>query len=114
MRKWMCLFIAVILTVSLSSSLFAKKSVLIDFNLLKANGDGLDPDKSLAKEDAKMKDYTDHDSVNRTQHMSTLLDYSSIAGSSFIRAASSKNSLTSRRLTLATDLISFSCQRWVE
>ena len=79
----MCLFIAVILTVSLSSSLFAKKSVLIDFNLLKANGDGLDPDKSLAKEDAKMKDYTDHDSVNRTQHMSTLLDYSSIAGSNY-------------------------------
>lgn len=82
MRKRTCLLVLVILTIFVMG-LFSKTSVLIDFNLLKANGNGIDPTQSLAEDDPKMKDFTDHDKVNRREHMPTLLDYSSIAGSNF-------------------------------
>ncbi|MBN1214627.1 MAG: flagellar protein [Candidatus Lokiarchaeota archaeon] len=72
-----------ILTLIFSTSIFAKRKVLIDFNLLKANGNGIDPAQSLSAEDANYKDYTNHDPVNRTHHMSSLLDYSAVAGSNY-------------------------------
>jgi hypothetical protein len=67
----------------LTTCLFADTSVLIDFDKLKANGDGVDATKSLAQDDAKMKDVKDHDAKARTQHMPTIIDYSAVAGSSF-------------------------------
>lgn len=63
--------------------MYPTKSVLIDFNRLKANGNGTDPTISLAADDPKMIDYTNHDPINRTQHMLTLIDYSKVAGTSF-------------------------------
>jgi hypothetical protein len=62
--------------------MFADTSVLIDFAKLKANGNGK-PEESLAQDDPKMMDYEDHDRINRKEHMPTLLDYSTIAGSNF-------------------------------
>jgi hypothetical protein len=56
---------------------------LIDFSKLKANGDGQDPANSLEFTDPKMVDYTDHDPENRREHMPTLIDYSTIAGTNF-------------------------------
>ncbi len=72
-----------ILTLIFSTSIFAKRKVLIDFNLLKANGNGIDAAQSLGAEDANYKDYTNHDPVNRTHHMPSLLDYSAVAGSNY-------------------------------
>jgi len=82
MRKWSYLFLTVIFTFCFSMFIFAETSVLIDFNKLKANGDGNDPTKSLDGNDTKMLDYTNHDE-NRKHHMPTLLDYSSVASSNF-------------------------------
>jgi hypothetical protein len=79
MKKWISLVLAILCV----TSLMAKQSVLIDFNKLKANGNGSDPSQSIKLDDPKMLDYQDHDKANRNQHMPTLLDYSSIAGSNF-------------------------------
>jgi hypothetical protein len=83
-----------IISLILTTGLFAKTTVLIDFDLLKANGDG-DPKNSLAVDDPKMKDYTDHDKTKRIQHMPTLVSYGDIAGSSYSDAekATMKTSL---------------------
>ena len=83
MRRLLYVFFAVILTVSLSTNLFAKKAILIDFNLLKANGNSIEPEKSLAENDPKILDYKEHDEKSRDQHLPTLLDYSSIAGGNY-------------------------------
>ena len=85
MMRWISIILAVIISLLLTTSLFAKTSVLIDFDKLKANGNG-DPASSLAEDDPKMKDYTDHDNKNRTQHMPTLVSYGDLAGSSFTQA----------------------------
>ena len=83
MRKWICLFLAVSITVFFALNLNAQTtSTLIDFSKLKANGNGVDPTKSLAENDPKMLDYKDYDDVNRREHMPTLLNYGSVAGSS--------------------------------
>jgi hypothetical protein len=82
MRKWICLFLVVILTLCISSNLIGVESLLIDFDKLKANGDGQDPANSLEFSDAKMVDYTNHEE-NRKEHMPTLVDYSGIAGTDF-------------------------------
>ncbi|OHD06604.1 MAG: hypothetical protein A2086_06690 [Spirochaetes bacterium GWD1_27_9] len=83
MKKFITLFVGAALFMGLSTNLFADTSVLIDFNKLKANGNGYDPAASLAADDAKIKDFKDHDSKNRTQHMPTLVNYDGIAGSNF-------------------------------
>ena len=56
---------------ALNTSIFAKTSVLVDFNLLKADGNG-DPE---ATSDASSDEFT--------QNMATLVDYSGIAGTNF-------------------------------
>jgi hypothetical protein len=81
MMRWISIIFVVIISLFLTTSLFAKTSVLIDFDKLKANGDG-DPKNSLAQDDPKMKDAKDHD-AKRKQHMPTLVSYGDIAGSSF-------------------------------
>lgn len=83
MRKWIILSLIVVLILSLSINAYAKRAALIDFSKLKANGDGIDTGKSLAEGSAEIKDYTNHDAENRRQHLPTLLDYSSIAGSNY-------------------------------
>lgn len=82
MCKRSCLLVLVIMTICVMG-LFSKTSVLIDFDLLKANGNGIDPTVSLAGDDPKMKDFNDHDKFNRREHMPTLLRYGSIAGSNY-------------------------------
>jgi len=64
-------------------NVFADTSILIDFHKLKANGNGLDPAQSLGPDDPQIKDYTNHEMNNRTEHMPTLIDYSNVAGTSF-------------------------------
>ena len=56
---------------ALNTSIFAKTSVLVDFNLLKADGNG-DPEAT-----------SDASSDELTQNMATLVDYSGIAGTNF-------------------------------
>ncbi len=83
MRKLVALLLVSIMAINLN--LYADKAVLIDFNRLKANGDGV-PADSLDQTAPQMTDYTNHDPINRTQHMPTLIDYSAIAkeiGSNF-------------------------------
>lgn len=82
-KRILLIVVSMLLILCISTTLSAKKSVLIDFNLLKANGNGMEPDKSLTQDDPNYKDYTNHDAVNRKHHMLTLLDYSAIAGSNF-------------------------------
>jgi Flagellar filament outer layer protein Flaa len=83
MRKWICLFLTLSITVFFALNLHAQTtSTLIDFSKLKANGDGKDPTKSLAENDPKMLDYKDYDEVNRKEHMPTIMNYGSVAGSS--------------------------------
>jgi hypothetical protein len=88
MSKWISLFLSSVLFLCLTTNLFADTSVLIDFHKLKANGvfftkDGSpDPAQSLAADDPKMKDFTNHDS-KRIQHMPTIVNYSGVAGSSY-------------------------------
>lgn len=78
MKRRIFLTLGVLLFVGLSTSVFAKTSVLIDFNLLKADGDG-NPDSTV---DASDVDYKTHPK-ELTQNMATLLDYSANAGSNF-------------------------------
>ncbi len=80
MQKKILLLLFTIFAVSI---IFPKQSVLIDFNKLKANGNGIDPSQSLAQDDPQMIDYTNHDPVNRRENMPTLIDYSRVAGTSF-------------------------------
>jgi hypothetical protein len=96
MRKRIYLITAciLILTLIFSASIFAKRNVLIDFDLLKANGNGVDPAQSLGAEDANYKDYTNHDSKSRTQHMPTLLDYSAVAGSNYTEQETKEMSIS--------------------
>ncbi len=82
MKKLLVTCLIVILALFMTTFISAEKSILIDFTKLKANGNG-DPANSLTQDSAEMKNYSNHDSKNRTQHMSTLLDYASLAGSSF-------------------------------
>ncbi len=82
MRKRIYLIAICILILILTTNVFAKREALIDFNLLKANGNGIDPAQSLSKDDANYKDFKNHD-PNRKHHMPTLLDYSAIAGSNY-------------------------------
>ena len=87
MRKWISLFLALTIIMIFSLNMSAQTtSVLIDFHKLKANGDGKDPSKSLDQNDPKYTDYKDIDEVNRKEHMRTLLNYGSVAGSSFTDA----------------------------
>jgi hypothetical protein len=81
MRKRISLIIALILVIS-CVGLFATTSTLIDFDLLQANGDGVDPAKS--KTDIPYNQHTKDHGLN--QHMRTVLDYSGIAGSNFTEA----------------------------
>lgn len=83
MRKSISLLLGALFIFGMTTSLFAETTVLIDFNKLKANGNGFDPAASLAEDDAKMKDFKDHDPKNRSQNMRTLIDYDAIAGSNF-------------------------------
>lgn len=76
MRKWVSLIIGLFLMIGITS-LYSETSVLIDFSLLKANGDGIDPAQS--KEIATIP-YNEH---NYKEHMPTIVDYSGIAGSNF-------------------------------
>jgi hypothetical protein len=85
MMRWISIIFVIFISLLLTTSLFAKTSVLIDFDKLKANGDG-DPKNSLAVDDPKMKDAKDHDAKKRIQHMPTLVSYGDIAGSSFSQA----------------------------
>ena len=61
MRKSISLLLGALFIFGMTTSLFAETTVLIDFNKLKANGNGFDPAASLAEDDAKMKDFKDHD-----------------------------------------------------
>ncbi|MCG8570564.1 MAG: flagellar filament outer layer protein FlaA [Spirochaetes bacterium] len=80
MRKGISLILVLILLIS-TTSLFATTKVLIDFNLLKANGDGVDPANSKELSSIPYNEHVaDH---GLTQHMPTLMDYSTIAGSNF-------------------------------
>jgi hypothetical protein len=78
MRRRISLITGVLLFISLSTSVFGKTSVLIDFDLLKANGTG-DPEQSKDPGDLV---YSEHP-AELTQNMATLVDYSGIAGSNF-------------------------------
>lgn len=74
------------------TALFGKTSVLIDFDLLKANGNG-DPAQSVEKgtipynehyiDRAYKVDQETNEKVFINQHMPTLVDYSGVAGSNF-------------------------------
>lgn len=93
--------VLLILVLTISVTLNAKKSTLIDFNKLKANGYGIAPSASLDKDNAyfdrqhyNVHWYGDHDPRpdsdadkskygSLDQHMPTLVDYSSIAGSNY-------------------------------
>jgi hypothetical protein len=84
MKKWGVLLLILVMAFCITVS-YAEKAVLIDFNRLKANGNGI-PEQSLDANAAEMTNYKSHDPVNRTQHMPTLIDYSAIAkdiGSNF-------------------------------
>ncbi len=83
MRNSISLLLGALFIFGMSTTLFAETSVLIDFNKLKANGNGYDPAASLADDAAEMKDFKNHDAKNRNQHMRTLIDYDAIAGSNF-------------------------------
>jgi hypothetical protein len=72
MSKWMGLFLSSVLFLSLSTNLFSVTNTLIDFNKLKANGDG-----------SKAVDAGDFKSHKATQHMPTIVSYAGVAGSSF-------------------------------
>lgn len=78
MTRRISLITGALLFVSLSTSVFGVTKTLIDFDKLKANGNG-DPAKSKAIGEIK---YNEHPS-DMTQHMPTLIDYSQIAGSNF-------------------------------
>ena len=78
MRKRTSLIIGLVLLFGITN-LFATTSVLIDFNLLKANGNGTDP--SVSREVSAIP-YNEHP-AEFSQHMPTLVDYSGIAGSNF-------------------------------
>lgn len=85
-----------IIMVTLTFYVFAKESVLIDFNNLCANGNGHDTSISLEQSDdiiernvfdyekLKLRHKTfEERSRKYTEHMPTLIDYSMIAGSNF-------------------------------
>ena len=79
MRKGICICLIVILAVSFNVNLYAKKAVLVDFHMLKANGDG----QNIKSFD--QLEYNRHLKEN-TMHMPTVVDYAAIAsevGSSF-------------------------------
>lgn len=69
-----------LLMLSLSFASFAETKVLIDFDLLKANGDGSTGD------DKKGNDFASVSTHDKKQHIPTLVDYSAIAGSNFSQA----------------------------
>jgi len=90
MRKLISLIIGMMLFVCLTAG--AKTSILIDFDLLKANGDGINVEQSLDEDAVRQLGYNKHitdtdefknDKNKRAQHMPTLVDYSAIAGSNF-------------------------------
>lgn len=78
MRKRFSLIIGLVVLLTMTN-LFATTKTLIDFDLLKANGNGYDPAQS--KELGSIA-YNEHP-ADMTQHMPTLVDYSAIAGSNF-------------------------------
>ena len=78
MRKRTSLIIGLVLLLGITN-LYATTSVLIDFNRLKANGNGVDPTQSR---EISAIAYNEHP-AEFTQHMPTLVDYSGIAGSNF-------------------------------
>ncbi|OHD37926.1 MAG: hypothetical protein A2Y29_06470 [Spirochaetes bacterium GWE2_31_10] len=78
MRRRISLFTGVLLFIGLSTSVYGKTSVLIDFDLLKANGTGL-PEQSKGIGEVPFSEHP----AELTQHMPTLIDYSGIAGSNF-------------------------------
>lgn len=99
MRKIITLLIGTIALMNMTFALCAKEATLIDFDKLKANGNGYDASKSLAEDDADITDFTKHPfyekdqsgrSVQLPQHMPTLIDYSSIAGSNFTEDETNK------------------------
>lgn len=77
MRTKYTLIIGLVLLISITN-LMATTSTLIDFDLLKANGNG-DPTQSV---EPGSTPYNEHP-AELTQHMPTLVDYSGIAGSNF-------------------------------
>ncbi len=96
MRKLYSSLMVIILTAFLSSALIANEAVLIDFDLLKANGDGLNPGDQNAwtKEVLKTKPakemYTQVIKEKGTklnpQHWPTVINYGKVAGSNFVEA----------------------------
>jgi len=76
MRKRIPLILGVLFIIGLSC-MFAETSVLIDFSLLKANGNGYDP--TVSKKIAEIP-YNEHPK-EFNQHMPTLVDYAAVAGS---------------------------------
>jgi hypothetical protein len=92
--------ITAVLILLLTMPITGVESVLIDFNLLKANGVGYNPDKNLAIDAPEMLDYTDHDRANRYEHVPTMVDYSAMAGAGFDDA------------DLVTMVISLACYNW--
>jgi len=91
MKKIISLIIGAILLLNVTF-IFGKESVLIDFDLLKANGNGYDPSVSKSEDEIANSKYNEHfftekDVVGNLkvipQHMPTVMDYSAIAGSNF-------------------------------
>jgi hypothetical protein len=85
MRKWVSLLIGAALLFGLHSNLFAEKSVLIDFDKLKANGNLVSQGEqttiqAVTADDAGYKDFKNH---GWQQHVPTMISYGDIAGSSF-------------------------------
>ncbi len=94
MRRLFSGLVAVCIVTLFTTTVFAKTSVLIDFDKLRANGDGQTPGRSWTQDQMKEKAAGVHydselrgaDPRLRPQHMPTLLKYNSMAGSNISAA----------------------------
>jgi len=99
MRKILTLILGTFLMLNLSFVIVAKESILIDFDKLKANGNGHTPADSKTEDEIAGMDFKTHvftekdvtgNLITVPQHMPTCIDYSSIAGSNFTEEETNK------------------------